>query len=254
MRLIDTPANIAAASAGVTPFSASVNKGTFISYVITQTYPFTIACWIKLEKDVKSSAFPKNIFNLADAAQTTWLSVQYVRTGGGVGVVTSAPTSNFYKTIEFGNWHHICLSAASTTSRLLYLDGARIGNLTASFAFTNISDIYIGYDVLSTYGTEGIQLADFAISDIAFNPTQVHALANGESIGLKNLKYFQSMQRPFSARTPPGSGNNGIDGWNVSGLSDPNIQAQNAYEYPIKTRPMSIFGGISGRRRLFVVS
>jgi len=237
-------------------WGADTNFNNMITAFPTQTFPLSISFWVKIERNL-NSAHAMNLLIFGDVGLSSMLSITYYPNpgSGGFGLVTNTgggpvtAYSNVYTSI--GNWRHVCLSYATSTSRQLYLDGNRIVNSTDAFSLTNITECYSGSNS-TTYtgsGFHGYQIAELTLFDRALGVNSVKALSGGATISAKPT-YHLDLIEPYKSSFTGGAGN-----LSKNGINDArSYRDVNVYDYPTVSRINPTFYSQQLRRRLFVVS
>jgi hypothetical protein len=208
-----------------------------------------VSCWVKVEHQYKFtsndlSSVPMLITNSGNGV---YASIRYTKSSGGIGTSYSNGTTTYYRQLNFGTWQHICFVWASTTSRLLYLNGIRIASESGLFSGVNMDYMQIG-DATNGLTTNGLQVAEYTMFNRALSAGEVFQLANKEKVGLRP-QYSFSLTEPYSTTGFPSSAGVITFGQTKGG------QLVSVNDSPMYTRPTSILGSFaSNRRRLFVVS
>lgn len=210
--------------------------------------PLSFSCFVKVEHQYKFTgndviSVPMFITN---SGTGVYASIRYTKSSGGIGTSYSNGTTTYYRQLNFGVWQHICFVWASSTSRLLYLDGIRVASESGLFSGVNMDYMQVG-DQTNGFTTNGLQVAEFTMFNRALSAGEVFQLSKGETNGLRK-QYSFSMTQPYMTTGFPSASGVITFGQNKGG------QLISTNDSPLYTRPTSILGQFASRRRLFVVS
>ena len=215
-----------------------------------QTYPFTVSCWVKLSGTRSNSRANTNIFTLTDlsnlvgaeySVETSRLSMFRYR--GDTGYVF-IPAN---RTLTFNNWTHLTFVWASNVDRRAYVNGKLVISdtflLDISSGSMNLS-FGIGFGS-TTAESNGIEISDMSIYLRALSNSEIFNSSCGEVTALRPKRNIP-LSPPYLSR------GNRIKLQTFVGGSGGHMIGTN--DSPIYTRPFSLHGTYSFRRRLFVVS
>jgi len=129
------------------------------------------------------AGFNGSVFTLGDtaAANDYWLG--YCTAGGAVrlytkdgGVSAYAEKAGYSAT----TWHHLAFVTASSTSRIVYLDGTPGAENTTDLTPAGVDSFSLGVKKVNAISTPAnAYFADAGLYDVALSQAQVTALANG---------------------------------------------------------------------------
>jgi len=138
-------------------------------------YPFTMAGWFRVPNTTTLMHFMR-IDNTATGSyhmlyygghSTGWAGAASY--AGNIGVAKSSAS------LVVNQWHHIAGVFSANNLREVYLDGGNLGTSSNTRNFDGVDQFRIG----NTSTTDGIDVAEAAIFDVALTATEIAALAAG---------------------------------------------------------------------------
>ena len=166
-------------------FVRASSQGLEHGAAVIGAYPLTLAAWVRSD----DATVGQSILGVFNATVDRWIRIELRGDIGGDparieaydGVTNAnAATSSGYSA---NTWHHVCGVSASSTSRIVYLDGGNSGSDTTALLFPAEDRTAIGKRLM--FGGDDFffsgRIAEAAIWSAALDAAEVAALAKGFS-------------------------------------------------------------------------